>query len=102
MILINEKIGYVNLYGLGTKGSYYLTMARWNNLKRLNLSIKWIYLGKNWIRDEGCKLLAGGKWENLEHLSLCIVIIYKDANEIGPEGCKHFSKWTNLTYLNLG
>ncbi len=60
LIFENHKIEYVKLYDLGAKGCSYLTIAKWHNLKKLNLSIINYYLGENKVEDEGCLHLSKG------------------------------------------
>ena len=70
----NNKIGYAKLYDLGPEGCFYLTIAKWKNLKKLNLRIIIVYLGQNKIGDKGCYHLREGNWDNLTHLDLCLLI----------------------------
>ncbi len=89
-------------------------MAKWKNLKNLNLSTIVIYIGYNFIGDKGCQYLSKSNWDSLTHirakwnnltkLILSILANHLDKNNICAEGCEYLSsdKWDNLTQLELG
>ena len=60
-----------------------LIIAKWKNLKTLNLCIIIYYLDANQVGYYGCKYLSKGKWNNLTYLNLSTLNDYAGDNCIG-------------------
>jgi len=62
-----------------------------------------LFLNKNQISEEGCKLISRATFDNLRYLNLGIFDILQGDNKINDLGCKYLAKgiWPKMCTLFL-